>query len=143
MLRHPALKIRHSVRALANTVPTDEFVAWAMEDRPNRNHRVRPEQMGDLVGEMRSLVPKPGSDHSRIIMVRMTPDKTIRERLVTPHKHPEHVVLYYLLPTGPIEIEGELYQPELGEMLYMPPNVVHAVPEVKQMRISIALMVEQ
>jgi quercetin dioxygenase-like cupin family protein len=114
-----------------------------MEDRHQIKKRVRPEQLGDLVSEMRSLVPKPGDDHHAIIMVRMTPDRAFRDRAILPHKHSEHVVLYYLLPTGPIEIEGELYQPELGEMLYMPPHTIHAVPEVNQLRISIALMVKQ
>jgi len=122
--------------------PTDEFVSWCLQHRPNRNHRVRKEQIGPLFDEMRALVPKEGNDYSRIIMVRMDPSNDERGRVVADHKHPEHVVLYYLMPNGPLTIEGELYQPEQGEMLYMPPNKIHGVPEVNMLRISIALMVD-
>lgn len=128
---------------LASAKPSDEFVAWCLKDRPGRNHPVSSEQLGsELLQEMRALVPKEGNDFHRIILVRMNPAGPPNERIVSEHDHPEHVVLYYLLPTGPLTIEGEVYQPQVGEMLYVPPRVKHAVPEVDELRISIALMVE-
>jgi quercetin dioxygenase-like cupin family protein len=100
------------------------------------------EEIGPLFDEMRSLVPKEGDDYVKIVLVRLSPEHGDRAA-IKEHKHPEHAVLYYLHPTGPITIEGSNYQPEKGELLYLPPNVNHAVPRVSEVRMSIAMLVNE
>lgn len=106
------------------------------------NIRLSKEDIGPLFEEMRSLVPKEGNDYVKIVLVRLDPSMGDRAS-ITDHKHPEHTVLYYLHPTGPISIDGVNYQPEKGELLYLPPNKVHGVPRVDEIRMSIALLVKE
>ena len=87
--------------------------------------------------EMRSHVPKDGTDYVKAISVVVRGKDYIPE-----HTHQEHTVLYYIEPSGPIVIDGKPYQPEQGEFLYLEPNVPHSVPSVTEPRYSIAMLVD-
>jgi quercetin dioxygenase-like cupin family protein len=108
----------------------------ALPEQRKQTRRIEPGEIDELLAEMRSHVPKPGTDFVKAISVVVRGKDTIPE-----HSHPEHTVLYYIEPTGPVVINGKPYHPERGEFLYLKPNVPHSVPSVSEPRHSIAMLV--
>lgn len=102
-----------------------------------QTRRVLPGEMDELLSEMRAHVPKEGGDYIKAISVVLRQGEQIKE-----HVHPEHTVLYYIEPTGPIVVNGDTYQPKKGEFLYLKPGTPHAVPKVRETRVSLAMLVE-
>lgn len=94
--------------------------------------------MAPLEEAMRSKVDKPGNDWAKFMTVCIPMGKV---KHLDEHAHQEHTVLYYVEP-GIIVIEGKEYRPEIGEFLYLEPNVLHAVPAPTARRVSVAMTVK-
>ena len=95
-----------------------------------------------FLAQMRELVPKPGHDVHSVVPLRW-----LRGDEVAEHTHPEWTVIFYAQlgdPPVPVIIDGEVYTPEPGECLVLPPNTPHAVPRSHSdtPRISIAMRVK-
>ena len=76
-------------------------------------------------------------ERRRLYLVVVPPGKRIIE-----HSHREWVALFYIAPTDtPVIIDGREHLPSVGEVLVIPPNTPHSVPENKtgQRRVSVAL----
>jgi len=86
-----------------------------------------------MVKVMRDLVPVPGDQYRKLILVDLKPGEEVRE-----HEHSGHSLLYYPFDAGPI-----LIQPTAGVMVYLPPGTRHAVPPVEDGRVSFAMIVNQ
>ena len=103
----------------------------------------------ELLGRMREMVSKPGEDiHSVVPLVWHRGEK------VQVHVHPEHTVIFYVAlgdPPVPIILgrdendKGELYTPEPGETLVLPPDTLHGVPRSMSAtpRLAIAMRVNK
>lgn len=60
---------------------------------------------------------------------------------VDDHAHPEHTVLLYAQPSA-LTVEGELLHFDAGDVVYLPPDVVHRVGLQNRPRLSVALLLE-
>jgi quercetin dioxygenase-like cupin family protein len=109
----------------------------SLGEQKRQTRAIRPGEIDELLMEMRSHVPKDGTDYVKAISVVVRGRDSLAE-----HSHPEHTVLYYIEPSGPIVIDGKPYQPKQGEILYLKPNVPHSVPSVTEPRYSIAMLVD-
>ena len=81
---------------------------------------------------MRDLVPVPGSEWRKLILVELKPGEEVRE-----HEHEGHALLYYPAAASEIRI-----RPSAGMMIYLPAGIRHSVPRVDGPRASIAMIVD-
>lgn len=88
--------------------------------------------MSVLAAAMRAGVPRKGEDWDKFIAVLLKPGENIKA-----HKHVYHTVLYY-----PEDCEPVVFEPTAGAILYLPPGTVHSVPQVKDARLSAAMLVK-
>lgn len=90
-----------------------------------------------LLYELEDNFPQPGyCSH------RETPVLLRKGRHIAPHRHPEHLIIYY--PLGhPAKLlaDGQEYTPIRNSAIYLPPNMLHAVERntCKAPRLSLAL----
>lgn len=95
------------------------------------------DDVADIIPELCEHFPQPGKQSHNAIPVVMR-----RGRVIAPHRHPEHLIIYY--PVGhPAKLlaEGEEYTPVKNTAVYLPPNTLHSVQANtnKKPRLSLAL----
>ena len=91
----------------------------------------------ELAREMRAKCPIPGNDWDRLITVIMQKGNSLPE-----HKHKRHTMVYYPeRDTDPISLEGRLYYPYQGEIIYIKPMLLHEVPPATKRRLSVVMQV--
>jgi quercetin dioxygenase-like cupin family protein len=121
------------------TLEWDQKALFSLAARNGKNLSANPDAE-DFLKELRAFVPKPGNDWVKAVSVVVSPGKEIKR-----HHHPEWTVLYYLDPCDtPLFTEEGPHYAKSGEVVVMPPNMKHWVPENKsdRNRISLAMLVE-
>ena len=96
----------------------------------SRNNRIH--CTCELAELMRSVVPLPGNEYSKLLLVHIGSGERIGK-----HEHRQHTVLYY--PAGASDI---VVKPVEGMIIYLPPGTPHHVPTVKGDRVSVAMLVD-
>lgn len=81
---------------------------------------------------MRSVVPVPGIDFERAILVELQPGERVGK-----HQHTQHTVLYYPADAAPVTVT-----PIAGMVIYLPPGTPHLVEKGDDARLSVAMLVE-
>ncbi len=81
---------------------------------------------------MRSVVPVPGDDYQKLLLVQLEPGQRIGE-----HAHKEHTVLYYPEDAAALRVTSVA-----GMVIYLPPGTPHSVPTVERARRSVAMLVD-
>ena len=85
-----------------------------------------------LADVLRSVVPVPGIDFDRMVLVNLKPGES-----VSAHQHSHHTALYYPADSAPL-----LVTPIAGMIIYLPPGTPHEVSKVNDDRLSVAMIVE-
>lgn len=97
-----------------------------------------------LLHEIRAEVPISGDDWVKDIEVLVEPGQRNHQGQVS-HAHDEWTAVFYVDPAGvPIYINDLAYYPNPGDVVVMPPLVVHRVAEnnTDKPRLSFAMLVE-
>jgi len=95
------------------------------------------EGLSALIDELTEHFPQPG-----YLTYPETPVILRKGRHIAPHKHPEHLIIYFPLgnPAKLITAVGE-FTPIRNSAIYLAPNILHSVERVttKAPRLSLAL----
>ena len=82
---------------------------------------------------MRDMIPLPGAEFRKLIMVQLEAGEYVAE-----HSHKGHAALYY-----PMDSSSICFEPRAGTVIYLPPGTKHSVPPVDVDRISFAMIVDE
>ena len=119
-------------------VPTEQW--WAAFSKPSKG--IIDAELAKIVDELQRVFPQPGDQSHRPMPVILRSG-----RHIAPHRHPQHLIVYYPLGHPARMIVQSIDQPNVkvtpvaNTAIYLPPNTLHSVERVttKTPRLSLAL----
>ena len=118
-------------------------IVWAFGRRKRHCPHFEATELGNRIARaMRRHFPLPGTHWDKFLTVYLKPGQHIAA-----HFHKRHAVLWYPEATSVIteQLPTERKPIELaaGEMIYLPPFMLHEVPRVTVERLSVAMLVSE